>query len=63
MGSHQGTDCETFSYRSADNPTLMQINFDEVDLGDAHEVAHPVPQEATYINITEQLSVITVDSR
>jgi hypothetical protein len=41
----------------------MQINLDELDLGDAREVAHPMPQETTYINITEQLSAITVDSR
>jgi hypothetical protein len=34
----------TFSYRTADNPTLMQINFDELDLRDAREVAYSMPQ-------------------
>jgi choloylglycine hydrolase len=53
----------TFSYRTADNPTLMQINFDELDLGDAGEVAYSMPQEATYINVTEQLSPAKVASR
>ena len=53
----------TFSYRTAGNPTLMQINFAELDLGDPREVAYPMPNEATYINITEQLSPATVGSR
>jgi choloylglycine hydrolase len=53
----------TFSYRSAGNPKLMQINFAKLDLGDAREEAYPMPQEVTYIDITEQLSPITVDPR
>lgn len=53
----------TFSYRTAENPTLMQINFDELDLGDAGEVAYSMPREATYINVTEQLSPAKVASR
>lgn len=53
----------TFSYRTADNPTLMQIDFADLDLGDAREVAYPMPQEATYIDITGQLVPITVESR
>ena len=54
---------KTFSYRTADNPTLMQIDFDELDLDDAGEVAYPMPQEATYINVTEQLSPVKAASR
>jgi len=53
----------TFSYRTACNPTLMQINFADLDLGDAREVPYPMPQEATYIDITGQLVPITVESR
>jgi choloylglycine hydrolase len=53
----------TFSYRTADNPTLMQINFDELDLGDAREVPHLMPQEATSIDITDKLMPIAVESR
>jgi choloylglycine hydrolase len=45
----------TFSYRTACNPTLMQINFLELDLDNACEEAFPMPNEATHINITEQL--------
>lgn len=52
----------TFSYRTAGNPTLMQINFADLDLDDAREVAYPMPQEATYIDITEQLSPAKVAS-
>ena len=46
----------TFSYRTACNPTLMQINFDELDLSNPREAAYPLPSEASYINITEQLT-------
>lgn len=53
----------TFSYRTAANPTLMQINFDQLDLDDAREVPYPMPQEATYIDITAQLVPIAVESR
>lgn len=53
----------TFSYRTAGNPTLMQINFADLDLGNAGEATHPMPQEATYIDITGQLSPTTVASR
>jgi choloylglycine hydrolase len=53
----------TFSYRTAANPTLMQINFAELDLGDAREVPYLMPQEATYIDITGQLVPIAVESR
>jgi choloylglycine hydrolase len=53
----------TFSYRTANNPTLMQIDFADLDLSDAREVAYPMPQEATYIDITGQLSPATVASR
>jgi choloylglycine hydrolase len=53
----------TFSYRTADNPTLMQINFADLDLGDAREVPYLMPQEATYIDVTEQLSPAKVASR
>ena len=52
----------TFSYRTAANPTLMQINFADLDLDDAREVAYSMPQEATYIDITEQLSHVKVGS-
>jgi hypothetical protein len=41
---------------------LMQINFDELDLGDAREVPYSMPQEATYIDITSQLSPAKVAS-
>jgi choloylglycine hydrolase len=53
----------TFSYRTAANPTLMQINFAELDLDDAREVPYRMPNEATYIDITEQLSHVEVASR
>jgi choloylglycine hydrolase len=53
----------TFSYRTAANPTLRQINFAELDLDDAREVAHPMPPEVTYIDITEKLSHVEVASR
>lgn len=53
----------TFSYRTATNPTLMQIDFDELDLDDPREVAHSMPREATYIDITEQLSHVKAGSR
>lgn len=53
----------TFSYRTAANPTLMQINFDELDLNNAGEVAYPMPQEATYINVTGQLVPAKTASR
>jgi choloylglycine hydrolase len=53
----------TFSYRTTCNPTLMQINFAELDLDNACEEAFPMPKEATYINITEQLSHVKAGSR
>ena len=52
----------TFSYRTADNPTLMQINFDELDLDDAREVPYSMPQETTYIDITKKLSHVKAGS-
>jgi choloylglycine hydrolase len=53
----------TFSYRTADNPTLMQIAFTELDLGNAREEAFSMPNEPAYINITEQLSPAKMASR
>jgi choloylglycine hydrolase len=53
----------TFSYRTADNPTLMQINFAELDLDDAREAPYLMPSEAAYIDITEKLSHVTAASR
>jgi choloylglycine hydrolase len=53
----------TFSYRTARNPTLMQINFAELDLDHAHEEAFKMPTEATYIDITDQLSHVKAGSR
>jgi choloylglycine hydrolase len=53
----------TFSYRTAGNPTLMQINFADLDLGNAGEAAYPMPKEATYIDITRQLSHVKAGSR
>jgi choloylglycine hydrolase len=52
----------TFSYRTAANPTLMQINFAELDLDDAREVPYPMPSEAAYIDITEKLSHVIAAS-
>jgi choloylglycine hydrolase len=52
----------TFSYRTAANPTLMQINLAALDFGDAREVTHPMPPEVTYIDITEKLSHVEVGS-
>jgi choloylglycine hydrolase len=52
----------TFSYRTAGNPTLMQINFAKLHL-DARELAYPMPQEVIYIDITEHLSHVEVGSR
>ena len=63
MGGVKALTARTFSYRTACNPTLMQINFADLDLGDAREVPYPMPQEATYIDITGQLVPITVESR
>jgi choloylglycine hydrolase len=59
----KGLTAKTFSYRSADNPTLMQINFAELDLDDASEVGYKMPQEATCIDITEQLVRVKAGSR
>ncbi len=53
----------TFSYRTACNPALMQINFDELDLDNACEEPFSMPKEATYINITEKLSHVKAGSR
>jgi choloylglycine hydrolase len=53
----------TFSYRTAANLTLMQISFAALDLDDAREVAYLMPQEATYIDITEQLLPAKAASR
>jgi choloylglycine hydrolase len=53
----------TFSYRTARNPTLMQINFAELNLDHDREEAFPMPNEATYIDITEQLSHVRAGSR
>ena len=53
----------TFSYRTACNPTLMQINFAELNLDNACEEAYLMPQEATYIDVTEQLSHVKAGSR
>jgi choloylglycine hydrolase len=53
----------TFSYRTARNPTLMQINFAELNLDHDREDAFPMPNEATYIDITEQLSHVRAGSR
>jgi choloylglycine hydrolase len=53
----------TFSYRTAANPTLMQIDFAELDLDNAGEEAFAMPKEPTYINITGQLSHVKAGSR
>ena len=53
----------TFSYRTADNPTLMQINFADLDLDIAREENHQMPNEPTYIEITGKLSPVTAGSR
>jgi choloylglycine hydrolase len=53
----------TFSYRTAANPTLMQIDFSELDLDNAGEEAFPMPNEPTHINITCRLSQAKAGSR
>ena len=53
----------TFSYRTADNPTVMQIDFAELDLDNAREAPYPMPNEATYIDITDLLPPVGVASR
>jgi hypothetical protein len=53
----------TFSYRTAANPTLMQINFADLYLDDAREVPYLMPSEAAYIDITEKLSHVEAASR
>lgn len=53
----------TFSYRTAGNPTLMQINFADLDLDNAGEETYNMPNEKTYIDITSHLSHIGVGSR
>jgi choloylglycine hydrolase len=46
----------TFSYRTADNPSLMQINFADLNLDDPVEATYPMPtDEPTFIDITEKL--------
>src|SRR6202012_4066986 len=54
---------KTFSYRTATNPTLMQINFAELDFDDPEEKPYLMPSEATYIDITEKLSHVKAGSR
>ena len=53
----------TFSYRTAANPTLMQIDFAELDLDNAVEKAYWMPSEATYIDITKKLPPVKAGSR
>ena len=53
----------TFSYRTAANPTLMQIDFAELDLDNAVEKAYWMPSEATYIDITRKLPPVKAGSR
>jgi choloylglycine hydrolase len=53
----------TFSYRTADNPMLMHINFAGLELDDDREPPYLMPQEATYIDVTEQLSLAKAASR
>jgi choloylglycine hydrolase len=53
----------TFSYRTAANPTLMQIDFAELDLDNAVEKAYWMPSEATYIDITRKLPPVEAGSR
>jgi choloylglycine hydrolase len=45
----------TFSYRTASNPTLMQINLAELDLDNACEEPFLMPKEASYIDVTKKL--------
>jgi hypothetical protein len=59
--SFKALTARTFSYRTAGNPALMQITF--ADLSDAGEAAYPMQNEATYIDITEQLSHVKAGSR
>ena len=53
----------TFSYRTAANPTLMQISFDELDLNNPCEEPYRMPDEPTYIDITGKLSPAKTVSR
>ncbi|MGB9418516.1 MAG: linear amide C-N hydrolase [Acidobacteriaceae bacterium] len=53
----------TFSYRTAVNPTLMQINFAELDFDAAREETYPMLQEVTYIDTTEKLSQVKAGTR
>jgi choloylglycine hydrolase len=53
----------TFSYRTAANPTLMQIDFAELDLDNPVEKAYWMPSEATYIDITRKLPPVEAGSR
>jgi choloylglycine hydrolase len=47
---------KTFSYRTASNPTVMQINFADLDLDDPVEATYPMPSdEPTFIDITGKL--------
>jgi choloylglycine hydrolase len=52
----------TFSYRTAANPTLMQIDFAELDLDNPVEKAYWMPSEATYIDITKKLPPVKAGS-
>jgi hypothetical protein len=63
MGGVKALTARTFSYRTACNPTLMQINFAELDLDNPCEETFLMPQEATYIDITELLSHAKAGSR
>ena len=53
----------TFSYRTAANPTLMQISFGELDLNNPCEEPYPMPDEPTYIDVTGKLVPAKAASR
>ena len=53
----------TLSYRTAANPTLMQIDFAELDLDNACEEPFRMPSEPTYIDVTGKLSHVKAGSR
>jgi choloylglycine hydrolase len=46
---------QTFSYRTYDNPTVMQIDLKKLDLSSPGENTYPMPTEHVSVNITSKL--------
>jgi choloylglycine hydrolase len=53
----------TFSYRTAGNPTVMQIDLAGLDLSNPVETAYSMPTKLPYLDITQQLLPVLASSR